>query len=88
MGLFDHGLSRADERLPWRHRSSMSWGCMPAQLVVLRGVRLIGWFETHGVWALVCSRSLPRSDHHLVDFVEEDESAKLPASERSSTLLR
>ena len=85
LGAFDtiyhHELT---ERLAWR----------PAQQRELRlhGMRnllyavlfvLLGWFEVHGIWAMLAVAVLVIEVFiTLVDFVEEDLSCKLPASER------
>ena len=91
MGAFDtlyhHELT---ERLAWR----------PSQERELRlhGVRnllyaalfiVLGWFEVHGAWAwLVIAVLAVELIITLVDFVEEDMTRKLPASERiNHTLL-
>ena len=91
MGLFDtfyhHELT---ERLAWR----------PSQRYELRlhGMRnvlytwlflVLGWLEVHGVWAvIVIAVLLAEIIITLMDFVEEDLSRKLPASERiNHTLL-
>jgi uncharacterized protein (TIGR01777 family) len=91
MGLFDivyhHELT---ERLAWR----------PSQRheLALHGVRnllyavlflALGWFELHGVWAMLVIAVLAAEVVvTLMDFVEEDMSRKLPASERvTHTLL-
>jgi uncharacterized protein (TIGR01777 family) len=91
MGAFDtlyhHELT---ERLAWR----------PSQQRELRlhGVRnllyaalfiALGWFEVHGAWAwLVIAVLAVELVITLMDFVEEDMSRKLPASERiNHTLL-
>ena len=49
----------------------------------------LGWFEVHGVWAmLVIAVLVVEVLVTLMDFVEEDISRKLPASERiNHTLL-
>ena len=49
----------------------------------------LGWLEVHGFWAMTSSRFLSsKSSITLLDFVEEDMSRKLPASERiNHTLL-
>src|ERR1700722_13480303 len=91
MGAFDtfyhHEMT---ERLAWR----------PSQRheLQLHGVRNIlyallfltlGWLEVHGVWAIVVIAVLViEVVITLMDFVEEDVSRKLPASERiNHTLL-
>jgi hypothetical protein len=91
MGAFDtfyhHEMT---ERLAWR----------PSQRheLQLHGVRNIlyalllltlGWLEVHGIWAIVVIAVLiAEVVITLMDFVEEDLSRKLPASERvNHTLL-
>ncbi|MEA2937534.1 MAG: uncharacterized protein QOC56_1038 [Alphaproteobacteria bacterium] len=91
LGLFDilyhHELT---ERLAWR----------PSQQheLKLHGVRdglysvlfiTLGWFEVHGVWGVLLMIVLVVEVLvTLLDFVEEDVSRKLPASERvTHTLL-
>jgi uncharacterized protein len=91
MGAFDtlyhHELT---ERLAWR----------PSQQRELRlhGIRnllyaalfvVLGWLEPHGVWAMLLIAVLAiEVVITLMDFVEEDMSRKLPASERvTHTLL-
>src|SRR5580693_1342816 len=91
MGAFDtfyhHEMT---ERLAWR----------PSQRQELRlhGVRNIlyallfltlGWLEVHGLWAaLMIAVLIAEVVITLMDFVEEDLSRKLPASERiNHTLL-
>ena len=91
LGLFDivyhHEMT---ERLAWR----------PSQRheLVLHGIRnglyavlfvMLGWFEPHGVWAMLVVAVLAAEVVvTLMDFVEEDMSRKLPASERvTHTLL-
>ena len=50
---------------------------------------VLGWLEVHGIWALLVMAVLVVEVFiTLVDFVEEDLSRKLPASERiNHTLL-
>jgi uncharacterized protein len=91
MGAFDtlyhHEMT---ERLAWR----------PSQRyeLMLHGIRnllyaalfaTLGWFEVHGAWAvLVIAVLAAEVVITLMDFVEEDVSRKLPASERiNHTLL-
>ncbi len=91
MGAFDtiyhHELT---ERLPWRASQRHE--------LVLHAVRnllyaavfiMIGWFETRGAWALVLMTILAIEVLiTLADFVEEDLSRALPATERiAHTLL-
>ena len=91
MGVFDTFYHHEfTERLAWR----------PSQRYELRlhGVRnilyallflVLGWFEVHGVFALIVIAVLVAEIIiTLMDFVEEDVSRKLPASERvNHTLL-
>ncbi len=91
MGAFDtfyhHEMT---ERLAWRPSQSHE--------LVLHGIRnffyallflTLGWAEVHGNWALVIiAILLVEVVITLMDFVEEDMSRKLPASERiNHTLL-
>ena len=91
MGAFDtiyhHELT---ERLPWRASQRRE--------LVLHAVRnllyaavfiMIGWYETHGAWAILLMAILGvEVVITLADFVEEDLSRALPASERiTHTLL-
>jgi uncharacterized protein (TIGR01777 family) len=91
MGAFDtlyhHELT---ERLPWRPTQGRE--------LVLHAVRnllyaavfiLIGWFEPQGAWAVLLMAILAAEVViTLMDFVEEDVSRALPASERiNHTLL-
>jgi uncharacterized protein (TIGR01777 family) len=91
MGLFDtvyhHELT---ERLPWRASQQHELALHAVRNLLYAAVFvLIGWFETHGVWALVLLAILSTEVIiTLIDFVEEDLSRKLPASERiNHTLL-
>ena len=91
MGVFDTFYHHEfTERLAWR----------PSQRFELRlhGVRnmlyaflflVLGWFEVHGLLAIVIVAVLVAEIAiTLMDFVEEDMSRKLPASERiNHTLL-
>ena len=91
MGLFDtvyhHELT---ERLAWRpsqHHELWLHGIrnmMYAALFVI-----LGWFEPNGLWAIaVIGLLVVELAITLMDFVEEDMSRKLPASERvNHTLL-
>lgn len=91
MGAFDtlyhHELT---ERLPWRasQRHELALHSVRDLLYALVFVA-IGWFETHGVWAIVLLAILAvEVIITLMDFVEEDLSRALPASERvAHTLL-
>ena len=91
LGAFDviyhHELT---ERLAWRasqQRELMLHAIRNVLYAVL--FVLLGWFEVHGIWAmLVVTVLLVEVIVTLVDFVEEDVSRKLPASERvTHTLL-
>jgi uncharacterized protein (TIGR01777 family) len=90
MGAFDivyhHELV---ERLPWRRSQ--------AHELTLHGVRdglyavlflTLGWFEVHGFWAvLLIAVLIAEIVITLMDFVEEDVTRKLPASERIAHTL-
>jgi len=91
MGLFDtvyhHELT---ERLAWRASQQHELALHAVRNLLYAAVFvLIGWFETHGVWALMLLAILATEVIiTLIDFVEEDLSRKLPASERiNHTLL-
>jgi uncharacterized protein (TIGR01777 family) len=91
LGAFDtiyhHELT---ERLPWRASQRHE-----LQLHSLRNAfylvlfLVLGWLEVHGVWAVMTIAVLAAEIAiTLMDFVEEDVSRKLPASERiNHTLL-
>ena len=91
MGVFDtfyhHELT---ERLAWRPSQRYE-----LQLHALRNVMyaflflVLGWLEVYGVWAmLIIAVLVAEVVITLMDFVEEDMSRKLPASERiNHTLL-
>src|SRR5271165_5232846 len=91
MGAFDtlyhHELT---ERLPWRpsQRRELALHGVRNGLYALLFVAL-GWFETDGIFAIVILAILGAElVITLMDFVEEDLSRKLPASERvNHTLL-
>src|SRR5215813_7997170 len=85
--LFHHELT---ERLAWRRSQRRE--------LVLHGVRNaiyavlflgLGWLEPHGVWAMLVLLLLAAEVVvTLIDFVEEDLTRQLPASERvTHTLL-
>ena len=90
MGAFDivyhHELM---ERLPWRRSQGHE--------LALHGVRdglyavlfvMLGWFEVHGIWAvLLIAVLVAEIVITLMDFVEEDLTRKLPASERIAHTL-
>ena len=91
MGAFDtiyhHELT---ERLPWRASQQHELTLHAIRFVLYAAVFiLIGWFETHGVWAIALLTILAiEVIVTLLDFVEEDMSRALPASERiNHTLL-
>src|SRR3954453_10980190 len=91
MGVFDtfyhHELT---ERLAWRPSQRYELKLHGARNLLYALLFLVlGWLEVHGAWAvigiavLVAEIVIP-----LMDFVEEDMSRKLPASERvNHTLL-
>ena len=91
MGAFDtfyhHELT---ERLAWRgsQRHELELHSLRNTLYALLFLTL-GWLEAHGVWAvLVIAILAVEIVVTLLDFVEEDMSRKLPASERiNHTLL-
>jgi uncharacterized protein (TIGR01777 family) len=91
MGAFDtfyhHELT---ERLAWRpsQRHELELHCVRNSLYALLFLTL-GWFEVHGIWAVVVIAILAVEVFvTLMDFVEEDMSRKLPATERiNHTLL-
>jgi len=91
MGAFDalyhHELT---ERLPWRATQERELALHAVRNVLYAAVfALIGWFETHGARADVLIAILVvEVIITLWDFVEEDLSRALPASERiNHTLL-
>jgi uncharacterized protein len=91
MGAFDmiyhHELT---ERLPWRPSQERELALHAVRNLLYAAVFItIGWFETHGVWAFVLMTILVvEVIITLIDFVEEDLSRALPASERiNHTLL-
>ena len=91
MGAFDsiyhHELT---ERLPWRSSQQHELALHAIRNLLYAAVFiLIGWFETHGAWASVLIAILAAEVIiTLLDFVEEDLSRSLPASERiNHTLL-
>ena len=91
MGAFDsiyhHELT---ERLPWRPSQERELTLHAARNLLYAAVFImIGWFETHGVWAFALTTILViEVIITLIDFVEEDLSRALPASERiNHTLL-
>ena len=91
MGAFDtlyhHELT---ERLPWRPSQRHELALHAVRNLLYATLFLVlGFFETHGVWALLVIAVLAAEVViTLMDFVEEDLSRKLPASERiNHTLL-
>ena len=91
MGLFDtvyhHELT---ERLAWRPSQHHELRLHAIRNLLYAAVFvLIGWFETHGLFAIVLLVILAAEvGITLMDFVEEDLSRSLPASERiNHTLL-
>src|SRR5260370_15969570 len=91
MGAFDtfyhHEMI---ERLAWRpsQRRELQLHSVRNALYALLFLTL-GWLEVHGIWAmLVITVLVVEVVVTLMDFVEEDMSRKLPASERiNHTLL-
>jgi uncharacterized protein (TIGR01777 family) len=91
MGAFDtfyhHELT---ERLAWRpsQRRELELHCVRNSLYALLFLTL-GWLEVHGFWAVIVIAVLVvEVVVTLMDFVEEDMSRKLPATERiNHTLL-
>src|SRR3979490_363992 len=91
MGAFDtfyhHEMT---ERLAWRpsQRHELQLHSIRNMLYALLFLTL-GWSEVHGVWAMIALAVLVVEVFvTLLDFVEEDMSRKLPASERiNHTLL-
>ena len=91
MGAFDtlyhHELT---ERLPWRRSQQYELRLHAIRNALYAAVFvLIGWFEAHGAWAVLLMTILAiEVVITLMDFVEEDLSRPLPASERiNHTLL-
>jgi uncharacterized protein len=91
MGAFDtiyhHELT---ERLPWRPSQERDLALHAVRNLLYAAVFImIGWFEAHGVWAFMLMTILVvEVVITLIDFVEEDLSRVLPASERiNHTLL-
>src|SRR5262249_53570021 len=91
MGAFDtlyhHELT---ERLAWRPSQARELRLHGVRNLVYAGLFLtLGWLEPYGIWAgLVIAALACEVVITLMDFVEEDLSRKLPASERiNHTLL-
>jgi uncharacterized protein (TIGR01777 family) len=85
--LFHHELT---ERLAWRpsqRRELLLHG--PRNLLYAALFVTLGWFEPHGIFAMIVMAVLAvELIITLTDFVEEDRTRKLPASERvTHTLL-
>jgi uncharacterized protein len=91
LGAFDtiyhHELT---ERLPWRasQRHELQLHSLRNAFYVILFL-VLGWLEVHGIWAMMTIAVLAAEIIiTLMDFVEEDLSRKLPASERiNHTLL-
>jgi len=91
MGVFDTFYHHEfTERLAWRpsQRYELKLHGTRNMLYALLFL-VLGWLEVHGVWALIVIAVLVAEIViTLMDFVEEDMSRKLPASERiNHTLL-
>ena len=91
MGAFDtfyhHEMT---ERLAWRPSQRYELQLHGARSLIYCFLFLVlGWAEVHGIWAmLIMAILLAEVVITLLDFVEEDMSRKLPASERvNHTLL-
>jgi uncharacterized protein len=91
MGAFDtiyhHELT---ERLPWRASQGHELALHAIRSLLYATVLFVlGWFELHGVWALALLAVLAvEVVITLMDFVEEDLTRALPATERiNHTLL-
>lgn len=91
MGAFDtiyhHELT---ERLPWRASQGHELALHAIRSMLYATVLFVlGWFELHGVWALALLAVLAvEVVITLMDFIEEDVTRALPASERiNHTLL-
>jgi uncharacterized protein len=85
--LYHHELT---ERLAWRasQRHELQLHSIRNAFYVVLFL-VLGWLEVHGIWALMAIAVLAAEIIiTLMDFVEEDQSRKLPASERiNHTLL-
>jgi uncharacterized protein (TIGR01777 family) len=85
--LYHHELT---ERLAWRasQRHELQLHSIRNAFYVVLFL-VLGWLEVHGIWALMTIAVLAAEIIiTLMDFVEEDQSRKLPASERiNHTLL-
>src|SRR3954468_2925639 len=85
--LYHHELT---ERLPWRRSQRRELVLHGARNVIYAVLFLgLGWLEPHGVWAMLVLLLLAAEVVvTLIDFVEEDLTRHLPASERvTHTLL-
>jgi uncharacterized protein len=85
--LYHHELT---ERLRWRPSQRRELALHSARNLLYLGLLIVvGWSEPHGLWAyLVMVVLVAEVIITLIDFVEEDASRKLPASERiTHTLL-
>ena len=91
MGVFDTFYHHEfTERLAWRPSQRYELKLHGARNMLYALLFLVlGWLEVHGVWALIVIAILVAEIVvTLMDFVEEDMSRKLPASERiNHTLL-
>ena len=91
MGAFDTCYHHEfTERLAWRstQRHELQLHAVRNAFYALLFL-VLGWFEIHGIWAvLIIALLVAEIVITLLDFVEEDVSRKLPASERiNHTLL-
>jgi hypothetical protein len=91
MGAFDTFYHHEfTERLAWRpsQRQELKLHAVRSALYALLFL-VLGWLEVHGIWAaLIIALLAAEIVITLMDFVEEDLSRKLPASERiNHTLL-
>jgi hypothetical protein len=79
--LYHHELT---ERLAWRPSQRDELRLHGARNLLYAVLFItLGWFEPHGLWAiLVIAVLVAEVVITLMDFVEEDVSRKLPASER------
>jgi uncharacterized protein (TIGR01777 family) len=91
MGAFDTFYHHEfTERLAWRPSQRNELRLHAARNALYAALFLVlGWLEVHGVWAaLIVAVLAAEIVITLMDFVEEDVSRKLPASERiNHTLL-
>src|SRR6185437_80121 len=85
MGVFDTFYHHEfTERLAWRpsQRYELKLHSVRNMLYALLFL-VLGWLEVHGAWAwIVIAVLVAEIVITLMDFVEEDMSRKLPASER------